>query len=131
MGKLEDLKAKVLALQEWERKATPGIWRRVPPDEHIKKEYISREIGCKDVPPEKFYVAVFGMKKEPQARDIADCALIVDMRNAAPQLLQAFLLMAEVVTNSKWALTDGFEEEGQAKLINALKALDGFLVDCK
>jgi hypothetical protein len=67
-------------IRERRAKISPAPWRHFPPTDNEERRgelrrYVTREVGCGDVPPEKFFIAILHWPDKPE-RDIADAEFI-------------------------------------------------------
>lgn len=118
---IEDLKAKVKELQGLEKKTTSGPWIVSRTDhqdgENAEFLYIKTPLGDSEYCP----MWECELKGSPaHIRAVNDISFVTDLRTTAPQLLQVFLLMAEVVEAAN-------AHPNKPDLYNALKALDEHL----
>lgn len=119
MSSLDDLKAKVVELQALEKEATLGPWFATPDAMTGADRAMIRPHGPYSQP------TFMSMGRSLDDSE-PDADLIAGLRNAAPQLLQAFLLMAEVVEAAR-ARHEVWTRETYVGIDNAIKALDEFL----
>lgn len=89
---------------------SPAPWQHMPPADNeerrgVLRQYVTRTVGCGDVPPEKFFIAILHWPEKPE-RDIADADFIANAPTDIDYLTDEIDRLTERLTDleSRWDL---------------------------